>query len=303
MAAPDQAAPFADDFSPAAEEDWRAKVEAALKGAPLQKLVGKTYDGFDIQPLYARAGGKPRAFRADWRMGGDRPRRSSRCGRSQRACPDRSRKRRQRPACRLRRFGRGLRFRPEGRRRPRPGAQERASRRRPDESCSTCRRKRGRPRSPPCSIWSPRAAMIRQNSTFPSASTRSAPRVARGEVAGLGGKGPKLAQQAAMLSSKGFAEDLICGRWPRRPCGGRLARAGTGLRAGQRPRRSAGAGSRRRQPRSRAKNDRFPARRRRRRIPDLAKFRALAPPLGGDRARLRPRNPRRSACMAKPPGA
>ena len=38
------------------------------KGAPLAKLVGKTYDGFDIQPLYARTAGKPRAFRAegDW---------------------------------------------------------------------------------------------------------------------------------------------------------------------------------------------------------------------------------------------
>ncbi len=31
----------------------------------MQKLVSKTYDGFDIQPLYARAAGKPRAFRAE----------------------------------------------------------------------------------------------------------------------------------------------------------------------------------------------------------------------------------------------
>ncbi len=70
MAAPEQAAPFADAFPSAAENVWRAKVEAALKGAPLQKLVGKTYDGFEIQPLYPRVAGKPRAFRAagDWKI-------------------------------------------------------------------------------------------------------------------------------------------------------------------------------------------------------------------------------------------
>ncbi len=68
MAASEQAAPFVDAFPPAAEEQWRQKVETALKGAPLQKLVSKTYDGFEIHPLYARASGKPRAFRGagDW---------------------------------------------------------------------------------------------------------------------------------------------------------------------------------------------------------------------------------------------
>ena len=67
MAAPEQAAPFVDAFPPAAEDQWRHKVETALKGAPLQKLVAKTYDGFEVQPLYPRAAGKPRAFRAgDW---------------------------------------------------------------------------------------------------------------------------------------------------------------------------------------------------------------------------------------------
>ncbi|WP_298354134.1 methylmalonyl-CoA mutase subunit beta [Rhodoblastus sp.] len=70
MAAPDQAAPFVDAFPSAAEEVWRAKVEAALKGAPLQKLVNKTPDGIEIQPLYPRIAGKPRAFRAagDWKI-------------------------------------------------------------------------------------------------------------------------------------------------------------------------------------------------------------------------------------------
>jgi len=68
MAATETATPFADVFAPANEEQWRQKVEAALKGAPFSRLISKTYDGFDIQPLYARATGKPRAFRGagDW---------------------------------------------------------------------------------------------------------------------------------------------------------------------------------------------------------------------------------------------
>jgi len=68
MAATETATPFADVFAPASEEQWRQKVETALKGAPFAKLISRTYDGFDIQPLYARASGKPRAFRGagDW---------------------------------------------------------------------------------------------------------------------------------------------------------------------------------------------------------------------------------------------
>ncbi len=68
MAATETAAPFADDFAPATEANWVTRVETALKGATLQKLVGKTYDGFEIRPLYPRATGKPRAFRSenDW---------------------------------------------------------------------------------------------------------------------------------------------------------------------------------------------------------------------------------------------
>jgi methylmalonyl-CoA mutase len=65
MAATETAAPFADDFAPATQENWVQRVETALKGAPLQKLVSQTYDGFDIQPLYSRASGKPRAFRPE----------------------------------------------------------------------------------------------------------------------------------------------------------------------------------------------------------------------------------------------
>jgi methylmalonyl-CoA mutase len=68
MAAPETAPPFADVFATASEEQWRQKVETALKGAPFARLISKTYDGFDIAPLYPRASGKPRAFRGagDW---------------------------------------------------------------------------------------------------------------------------------------------------------------------------------------------------------------------------------------------
>ena len=68
MAASETAAPFVNNFAPTNEDVWRQKVEAALKGAPVEKLISKTYDGFEIKPLYPRAAGKPRAFRAqsDW---------------------------------------------------------------------------------------------------------------------------------------------------------------------------------------------------------------------------------------------
>ncbi len=46
---------LAADFAPATEADWRKLVDGVLKGAPFEKLVGKTYDGIKIEPLYARA--------------------------------------------------------------------------------------------------------------------------------------------------------------------------------------------------------------------------------------------------------
>lgn len=51
---PDQS--LAADFPQASDEQWRKSVERALKGGAFEKLVAKTYDGFDIQPLYLRAG-------------------------------------------------------------------------------------------------------------------------------------------------------------------------------------------------------------------------------------------------------
>jgi methylmalonyl-CoA mutase len=46
---------LASDFPPATYEDWRKLVDGVLKGAPFEKLVGKTYDGVRIEPIYRRA--------------------------------------------------------------------------------------------------------------------------------------------------------------------------------------------------------------------------------------------------------
>ena len=47
--------PLAADFPQARHEDWRKLVDGVLKGAPFEKLIGKTYDGLKIEPLYPRA--------------------------------------------------------------------------------------------------------------------------------------------------------------------------------------------------------------------------------------------------------
>jgi methylmalonyl-CoA mutase len=53
------------DFPPAKPEDWRKLVDAVLKGAPFERLVGKTYDDLGIEPLYARStDARPIAARA-----------------------------------------------------------------------------------------------------------------------------------------------------------------------------------------------------------------------------------------------
>lgn len=49
--------PLAADFPKATVDDWRKLVDGVLKGAPFEKLVGKTYDGLKIDPLYPRAKG------------------------------------------------------------------------------------------------------------------------------------------------------------------------------------------------------------------------------------------------------
>ena len=43
---------LANDFPPAARDEWLERVEGVLKGADFnRKLVGRTYDGIEIQPL------------------------------------------------------------------------------------------------------------------------------------------------------------------------------------------------------------------------------------------------------------
>ncbi|MFV0281287.1 MAG: methylmalonyl-CoA mutase family protein [Rhodoblastus sp.] len=51
--------PYAAAFQPPDETRWQELATAALKGAPFERLIAKTYDGAAIQPLYAPA--KPAA--------------------------------------------------------------------------------------------------------------------------------------------------------------------------------------------------------------------------------------------------
>src|SRR5215813_7339469 len=46
---------LAADFPEAGYDDWRKLVDGVLQGAPFEKLVGKTYDGVSIAPIYQRA--------------------------------------------------------------------------------------------------------------------------------------------------------------------------------------------------------------------------------------------------------
>jgi methylmalonyl-CoA mutase len=63
---------LAGDFAPATYDDWRKLVDGVLKGAAFEKLVGKTYDGLKIEPIYPRAhdaapiAGRPAA--APWQI-------------------------------------------------------------------------------------------------------------------------------------------------------------------------------------------------------------------------------------------
>ena len=63
---------LAADFAPSTYDDWRKLVDGVLKGAPFERLVGKTYDGLKIEPIYRRAtnaspvAGRPAA--APWQI-------------------------------------------------------------------------------------------------------------------------------------------------------------------------------------------------------------------------------------------
>ena len=72
MTTPTEDLPLAADFAPATYDDWRKLVDGVLKGAPFEKLVGKTSDGIRIDPIYPRAkGASPvvgRAAAAPWQI-------------------------------------------------------------------------------------------------------------------------------------------------------------------------------------------------------------------------------------------
>lgn len=50
---------LAADFSPATRDEWRRMAEAALKGAPFERLISTSYDGISIEPLPARRADAP----------------------------------------------------------------------------------------------------------------------------------------------------------------------------------------------------------------------------------------------------
>lgn len=53
------------EFPPTTEQAWRATAEEALDGAPFdKKLITKTAEGVDLQPIYARASTPPPAWQA-----------------------------------------------------------------------------------------------------------------------------------------------------------------------------------------------------------------------------------------------
>jgi methylmalonyl-CoA mutase len=64
---------LASEFPPATREQWLKLVDGVLKGAPFdKKLVGKTYDGLKIEPLYERRADAStlaaRALAAPWQI-------------------------------------------------------------------------------------------------------------------------------------------------------------------------------------------------------------------------------------------
>jgi methylmalonyl-CoA mutase len=63
---------LAADFAPASYDDWRKLVDGVLKGAPFERLVGKTSDGLKIEPIYRRVGNVApiagRAAAAPWQI-------------------------------------------------------------------------------------------------------------------------------------------------------------------------------------------------------------------------------------------
>ncbi|NEW87511.1 methylmalonyl-CoA mutase [Rhodopseudomonas sp. WA056] len=72
MSSANQELRLAADFAPAGYEDWRKLVDGVLKGAPFEKLISKSSDGIQIDPIYVRARDAApiagRAPAAPWRI-------------------------------------------------------------------------------------------------------------------------------------------------------------------------------------------------------------------------------------------
>jgi methylmalonyl-CoA mutase len=60
---------LAGDFAPTSEGQWRKLVAGALKGGAFEKLVSRSDDGFDIQPIYGRRiGPRAKGAQGPWRI-------------------------------------------------------------------------------------------------------------------------------------------------------------------------------------------------------------------------------------------
>ena len=60
-------APLFAEFTPATDADWRKAAEESLDGAPFEKkLVTRTPEGIDLQPIYSRTDGEKLGPDAAW---------------------------------------------------------------------------------------------------------------------------------------------------------------------------------------------------------------------------------------------
>jgi len=56
-----------EDFPATSAAEWRKAAEESLKGAPFEKkLVTRTPEGIDLQPIYSREDGEKLALKGTW---------------------------------------------------------------------------------------------------------------------------------------------------------------------------------------------------------------------------------------------
>ena len=292
---------LAADFAPATYDDWRKLVDGVLKGAPFEKLVGKTYDGLKIEPIYPRArGAAPIAGPARGSALADHAAdRSSGCRGGQCAGAARPRKRRQRAdpgVCRRQRRP-WLRARRHRRKRSRRFWTASSS---TPASGSSFRsvRSRGWPRSTSPNTSSA-GASIPPPAISASVSIRSAParcwgssRYSWAEIV------PAVHRRDQRPRRHGLQGSVRGRRRPGDPRRRRIGSAGTGLRAGGRRRLSARDRERRYCAGRRARHDLCAACRRCRSVPDHGKIPRAAAVVGADRTE--PAALRQNRCSSPP---